>query len=104
MSPTIKGLTLEDAKKLYKAQWDRYRLGYIRDKRKALLLNDYMINSYAKSVAKRLQNMLNNRGYNLKVDGDIGENTINAINDIDFNTFAIDLQTDRRNKYEEEVD
>lgn len=50
-----------------------------------------MINSYAKSVAKRLQNMLNNRGYNLKVDGDIGENTINAINDIDFNTFAIDL-------------
>ena len=104
LSPTIKGLTLEDAKKLYKAQWDRYRLGYIRDKRKALLLNDYMINSYAKSVAKRLQNMLNNRGYNLKVDGDIGENTINAINDIDFNTFAIDLQTDRRNKYEEEVD
>ena len=48
--------------------------------------------------------MLNNRGYNLKVDGDIGDNTINAINDIDFNTFAIDLQTDRRNKYEEEVD
>lgn len=47
--------------------------------------------------------MLNNRGYNLKVDGDIGENTINAINDIDFNTFAIDLQTDRWNKYNENV-
>ena len=88
LSPTIKGLTLEDAKKLYKAQWDRYNLGYVRDKRKALLLHDYMINSNARGVAKRLQAILNSRGYNLKIDGDIGKKTLEAINDIDFGKFA----------------
>ena len=104
LSPTIKGLTLEDAKKLYKAQWDRYNLGYVRDKRKALLLHDYMINSNARGVAKRLQAILNSRGYNLKIDGDIGKKTLEAINDIDFGKFAIDLQTDRRDWYDGIVD
>ena len=104
LSSTIKDITLEDAKKLYKAQWDRYNLGYVRDKRKALLLHDYMVNSGARGVVKRLQGILNSRGYNLKVDGNIGKETLEAINNSNFDTFAIDLQNDRKNWYDGLVD
>ncbi len=72
IAPDIKSLTLDDAKRLYKAQWDYYKLGYIRDKRKALLINDYIINSNANEVVKRMQTNLQDK-YNITVDGIIGK-------------------------------
>lgn len=98
----IKSLTLDDAKKLYKAHWDKYNLGYIRDKRKAMLINDYIINSNATNAIKRIQTKLQNK-YNLNPDGIIGLNTIRAINDMDFEAFADTVQTDRRNNFDNRV-
>lgn len=103
IAPDIKSLTLDDAKKLYKAHWDRYKLGYIQDKRKALLINDYIINSSTKPTIKRIQRILQ-RYYDIDADGLIGQQTINAINEIDFETFADSIQTDRRNHYDNCVD
>ena len=79
----IKDLTVEDAKLLYKAMWDRYNLGYIRDKNLAYVMYDYMINSYAGTAAKRVQEILNTRGAALKVDGQLGEKSLNAIHNSD---------------------
>ena len=100
IAPDIKSLTLEDAKKLYKAHWDKYKLGYIRDKRKAMLINDYTINSGAKGVIERLQKTLQMRGYNTVDHGHMDQKTLDAINDIEFEVFADDIQTDRRNHYD----
>ena len=99
IAPNIKSLTLDDAKKLYKAHWDRYNLGYVREKRKALLINDYIINSGVKGVIKRMQNNLQKRGYNTTINGRMDQKTLEAINDIDLETFAKDIQTDRTNHY-----
>ena len=79
----IKDLTVEDAKLLYKAMWDRYNLGYIRDKDLAYVVYDYMINSYAGTAAKRIQEILNTQGAALKVDGQLGEKSLNAIHNND---------------------
>ena len=79
----IKDLTVEDAKLLYKAMWDRYNLGYIRDKNLAYVMYDYMINTYAGTAAKRVQEILNTRGAALKVDGQLGEKSLNAIHNSD---------------------
>ena len=103
IAPDIKSLTLDDAKRLYKAHWDKHNLGYIQDKRKALLINDYIINSNAVKAIKRIQTKLQNN-YNLTPDGIIGANTIRAINDIDFESFADTVQTDRRNNFDKNVD
>lgn len=93
-------LTKEDARLLYKAQWDKYNLGYIRDKDVALALNDYMINSYAGGVAKRVQEILNSQGNNLKVDGFFGEETLNAINNSDKKRLIEQILIDRLNRYQ----
>ena len=79
----IKDLTVEDVKLLYKAMWDRYNLGYIRDKDLAYVVYDYMINSYAGTAAKRIQEILNTQGAALKVDGQLGEKSLNAIHNSD---------------------
>ena len=100
----IKDITKEDAIKLYKGHWDRHRIGEINDRRKALLLFDYIVNSGPRGVNQRMQDSLNARGYNLKVDGVVGSKTINAINDIDFEDFATLLQFDRGKHYEYEAD
>ena len=99
----INELTKEDAKLLYKAQWDKYNLGYIHDKDLTLLLNDYMINSYARNVAKRVQNILNSNGANLKIDGIFGKETLNAINDVDKKWLIKQILIDRYHWYRKSV-
>ena len=97
----IKDLTVEDAKLLYKAMWDRYNLGYIRDKDLAYVMYDYMINSYAGTAAKRIQEILNTRGAALKVDGQIGEKTLNAIHSSD-TKWLIDVILKNRQYYHQQ--
>ena len=79
----IEDLTVDDAKKLYKAMWDRYNLGYVRDKDVAYVIFDYMINTFYHTAAKRVQEILNTRGAALKVDGYLGEKSLNAIHESD---------------------
>lgn len=99
----IKDLTAEDAKLLYKAMWDRYNLGYIRDKNLAYVIYDYMINSYAGTVAKRTQEILNTRGASLKVDGNIGEKSLNAIHNSDPQWLIDEILKNRQYYYREQV-
>ena len=99
----IKDLTVEDAKLLYKAMWDRYNLGYIRDKDLAYVVYDYMINSYAGTAAKRVQEILNTRGAALKVDGQIGEKTLNAIHNSDTKWLIDEILKNRQYYYREQV-
>ena len=54
-----------------------------------------MINSYAGNVARRLQSILNTHGANLKIDGDIGEKTLEAINNADTDWLIGEVLKDR---------
>lgn len=100
----ISELTKEDARLLYKAQWDEYNLGYIRDKELALVLNDYMINSNAKNVAKRVQSILNSTGNNLKIDGNIGEQTLEVIHKTNKEWLIEQILIDRLKRYQYTLD
>ena len=102
-SKPLSELTKDDAKLLYKAQWNKYNLGYIRNKELALLLNDYMINSYAKKVAQRVQNILNSNGANIKIDGIFGEETLNAINNTNKEWLIEQILIDRYHWYRKTV-
>ena len=99
----IKDLTVEDAKLLYKAMWDRYNLGYIRDKDLAYVVYDYMINSYAGTAAKRIQEILNTRGAALKVDGQIGEKTLKAIHNSDPKWLIDEVLKNRQYYHQQDV-
>ena len=102
-SKPISELSKEEAKLLYKAQWDRYNLGYIHNGDLALVLNDYMINSYAKNVARRVQEILNTNGANLNVDGIFGKETLNAINSTEKGWLVEQILIDRYHWYRKSV-
>ena len=102
-SKPIRDLTVDDARSLYKAMWDKYKLGYIRDKNLAYVLNDYMVNSYAGGVVKRVQQILNSRGTSLDVDGCMGPKTLEAIHNCDPKWLVDEIINDRYNNYRELV-
>ena len=62
-----------------------------------------MINSFAKNVAKRVQNILNSNGTNLKIDGIFGKETLNAINNVDKKWLIEQILTDRYHWYRKSV-
>ncbi len=99
----IKALTVDNAKSLYKALWDRYNLGYIRDKNLAYVIFDYMINSYARTVAKRIQRILNSRGASLIVDGEIGPKSLTAIHNSDKRWLMDEILKNRQHCHKEDV-
>ena len=99
----IKELTVDDAKKLYKALWDRYNLGYVRDKNVAYAIFDYMINTYHHTAAKRVQETLNTKGAGLKVDGHLGEMSLKAIHNSDYKWLIDELLKNRYYNYREQV-
>ena len=99
----IKDLTVDDAKKMYKALWDRYNLGYVRDKNVAYVIFDYMINTFYHTAAKRIQEILNTRGAALKVDGHLGEKSLNAIHNSDYEWLIDEVLKNRHHHYREQV-
>ena len=99
----IEELTKEDAYKLYFAMWNNKKLGLIRDKALAFVLNDYMINSSEWEVAKRVQRILNSNGENLKVDGIFGEKTLESIHRTDKKWLIEQILIDRYRNYRENV-
>ena len=102
-SKPIKDLTVDDARSLYKAMWNKYKLGYIRDKNLAYVLNDYMVNSYAGGVVKRVQQILNSRGTSLDVDGCMGPKTLEAIHNCDPKWLIDEIIKNRYYHYRDEV-
>ena len=99
----IKDLTVEDAKLLYKALWDRYNLGYVRDKNVAYVIFDYMINTFYHTAAKRVQEILNSQGASLKVDGHIGNKSLEAIHGSDARWLMDEILKNRYYNYREQV-
>ena len=95
----IEELTKEDACNLYFAMWNNKRLGEVRDKNLAFVLNDYMINSNEWEVAKRVQRILNLNGENLKPDGVFGTKTLDAIHRADKEWLIEQIIIDRYNNY-----
>ena len=102
-SKPIRDLTVDDARSLYKAMWDKYKLGYIRDKNLAYVMNDYMINSYAGGVVKRVQRILNSRGASLNVDGLMGPKTLEAIHACDPKWLIDEIIKDRQFYYKKDA-
>ena len=99
----IKDLTVDDAKKLYKALWDRYNLGHVRDKNVAYVIFDYMINAYHNTAAKRVQEILNTQGASLKVDGHLGVKSLNAIHNSDYKWLMDEILKNRQHHYRKQV-
>lgn len=99
----IKEITKEDAYNMYNAMWNQHNLGYLKDKSIAVLLNDYMINSNEWEVAKRVQEILNKKGHEIKVDRIIGPKTIEAINKTDRNWLIEEILMDRYKNYRKQV-
>lgn len=89
-----------DALRLYFAMWNNKKLGYIRDKNLAFVLNDYMINSNEWKVVQRI---LNSNGENLNTDGIFGSNTLEAIHRADKKWLIEQILIDRYNHYREIV-
>ena len=98
-----KEITKEDAYNMYNAMWNQHNLGYLKDKSIAVLLNDYMINSNEWEVAKRVQEILNKKGHEIKVDRIIGPKTIEAINKTDRNWLIEEILIDRYKNYRKQV-
>ena len=99
----VKEITKEDAYNMYNAMWNQHNLGYIKDKGIATLLNDYMINSNEWKVAKRVQDILNQKGHSIKVDGLFGTKTLEAINNTDKEWLIEKILIDRYNNYRKQV-
>ena len=99
----IKKISKEDAYNMYNAMWNQHNLGYLKDKSIAVLLNDYMINSNEWEVAKRVQEILNKKGHEIKVDRIIGPKTIEAINKTDRNWLIEEILMDRYKNYRDQV-
>lgn len=100
----IKKLTKDDAVKLYKAEWDIYGFGKLDNTDIMRLVYDFSVNSGPQTAIKYLQEALNRKGQNLKVDGYIGNNTNNAVNTVDENWLKKELQRLRAEHYDKIVD
>lgn len=85
--PTVadmKAITKAIAFQIYKANyWDACKGDYFKNQSVANLVIDHAVNAGVASAGRLVQRVLNNEfGYNLAVDGVIGNATINAINSI----------------------
>ena len=65
---------------------------------------DYMINSHAHIVAKRIQGILNSRGASLKIDGLIGEKSLEAINNSNKKWLMDEILKNRQQHHKKDVD
>ena len=94
----IKNLTLQQAKQIY---YKDYWLKSKADKmpaRLALIHFDTAVNTGVKNAGKLLQRALNKQGFNLIVDGIVGNKTLDAVKKADLNRLLADY-TIERNKY-----
>lgn len=96
----VKELTPKQAQQIYgEYYYDERHIGDIENERIANAIFDMGVMSNFKNVIKIVQETLNDSmGVNLKIDGKIGDNTIDALNNIPDNKvddFMQDLKTKR---------
>ena len=83
----MKDLTLEFAKEIYfKKYFIKYNLDKIDNDKIALSICDWTVNSGNWGL-KKVQQTLNDLGYNLTVDGIFGNKTLQALNTVDVEKF-----------------
>lgn len=98
----VKVLTLDEAKQIYKARyWDKWSLDAVESRLSALCLFDQAINwGIGTSVQKRAQLAANKCGdFNLRIDGDIGPKTLEAINQAHDKEFCFHYVSLAQDKY-----
>ena len=100
----VENLTLGDAVKLYKTEWDIYGFGKLDNTDVMKLVYDFSVNAGSRTAIKHLQQALNKKGYNLKVDGYIGSKTNKAVNAVDETWLKKELQKSRADHYDGIVD
>lgn len=94
----IKNLTLEKAKQIYyKDYWLKSKANKM-PARLALIHFDTAVNTGVKTAGKILQRALNRQGFNLIVDGIVGNKTLDAVKKADIDKLLADY-TIERNKY-----
>ena len=94
----IKNLTLEKAKHIYyKDYWLKSKANQM-PARLALIHFDTAVNTGVKTAGKILQRALNRQGFNLIVDGIVGNKTLDAVKKADIDKLLADY-TIERNKY-----
>ncbi|SAK74121.1 glycoside hydrolase family 108 protein [Caballeronia ptereochthonis] len=95
----LKNLTSDQAEKIYlKRYWEPKGFCKFTDMRVALMIYDWTITSGG--AAKQIQNFLNdNHGAGIKVDGGMGESTVDALNKIDDQDTLLNEIADLRRQY-----
>ena len=94
----IKNLTLEQAKQIYyKDYWLKSKADKMPPKL-SIIHFDTAVNTGVNTANKILQKALNKQGFNLTVDGIIGNKTLSAVKNADIDRLIADY-TIERNKY-----
>lgn len=76
----IENLTQEEAKEIYiRDYWEKNHLDSLESNRMALLIFDFYVNA-GYNGNRQLQELLRDWGYNIDIDGGIGDETIRIIN------------------------
>ena len=101
---SVKNLTQNDAIKLYKAEWDSRGFGLLDNENVMKLTYDFSVNSGPSTAISSLQKVLNKKGYNLEVDGYIGDKTNQAVNSVDEKWLKKELQKSRAEHCDRIVD
>lgn len=96
----IKKLTEKDAKKIYYCDfWIKGPFEKIEDEKLAIKLFDFTINMGAKQAGKLLQRALRSVGKEVREDGIIGPNSLDAINSSDPEHLLIALRSEAAGFY-----
>lgn len=95
----IKNLTLEQAKEIYYRDYWIPSKAYLMPEQLAILHFDTAVNTGIKTASIILQKALNKQGFNLKVDGIIGEKTLSAVKKADLNRLLADYTIERAKYY-----
>lgn len=100
----VETITKEDAKKIYYTNYYlKYKINEIRNFKIALSIFDFVVNAGTNGI-KKAQSTLNILGYNLEVDGLIGNKTLNAINSVNFYDFLKEYHKEQREYYKKIVE
>jgi lysozyme family protein len=103
LEPTLenlKGLTNDQAAIIYKKHfWNKVKGDDIKNGSLAYAIYDFHVNA-GNNAVKVLQETMNEMGENLKVDGGLGKNTLDAINRLPSDELFQKLQKNRKIYYQ----
>lgn len=101
----IKNLTKEAAFDIYfKDFWSPYKFSKIKDEALAIKIFDTSVNTGPRRAFIFIQKACNNLGSKLKVDGDMGDRTVDAINSHDAKALLQEYKKMQESFYEDLVE